>query len=209
MRLQAVGRARFLDSTFLEVAMMVVSDVEAGCDVAVETVAGPAIVAEVVRVVRAPRRAEVEALEVDLLDVSLATEAESLDRLHRHAMVEVSEVMSIDVDIVMSVMRLDDQVEVVVVVQRVVGANLASPRSVLARVDDNAVLATVTEAEVDVENHMRAREKLDREAVMVVVNASVDVDLRSVGHALVHRKNGRNANVVDGVHDCSVETEEL
>ena len=59
--------------------------------------------------------------------------------------------------------------------------HLASPRSVLARVDDNAVLATVTEAEVDVEHHMRAREKLDREAAEALLSVCMSLSLLTHG----------------------------
>ncbi|GMT35746.1 hypothetical protein PFISCL1PPCAC_27043, partial [Pristionchus fissidentatus] len=184
----------------LIVRVVTVSGNDDGSDVSGSSVSDPSGVAEVIKAVVSPSSGEGESSEVNRLDNTESGEANSLDALHGQTVVEVTDVDAVDLDLVMLVVGLDGEKEATVL-HGVHHAHLISPRSVDVGVHDDDVLSHVSETEVDVENDVVSREKLNGETLHAVVDVSVDVDSGVASESLVHGDHGGDGDIADDVHD--------
>lgn len=146
-----------------------------------------------------PTTLEVESFEVNLVNVDVSLESDGLDRLIWVSVWVISEVMSVDSNMVVSSMNFDGQMEVLRVVKGVLVTEFWSPHSVELGVHSDNVL--MMEAEVDMENNVWSTQQFNSKVfVMSMTDMSVDGNGGSVLKGLKDRESSWDIGVVIGVH---------
>lgn len=175
----------------LEVGVVGVSLVEDWSDIGLASIGVVSGVSEVMWSV--PVNSELESGEGNLIDMNVSLKPDGLNSLDWDTMREVSQVLSIHRDLkfkthlqlaglishmVVSLVDMNLQMELVMMLEWIVMTDLWSPGSVDRGVHADNMVSM--EAEVDVEDNVRSAEKLHGEVlVMVVGDMSTDMDLGS------------------------------
>ena len=142
---------------------------------------------------------EAESLEDDLTDAHIASETDSLHRSSWETVMVVSQMMSVDRNVIMTRVNSDQQIEGVSMVEGVLVANLGPPIAKARGVHHDLML--VMESEVDVQHDVRSRKEFDGEVLVMAIGHVADhADLAAIVQLLVNGNSSRDRRAVDGMH---------
>ena len=142
---------------------------------------------------------EAESFEDDLTDAHITLETDSLHRSSWETMMVVSQMMSIDRNVIMIRVDSDQQIEGVSMVERILVANLGPPIAKARGVHHDLML--MMESEVDVQHDVRSRKEFDGEVLVMAIGHVADhADLAAIAQLLVNGNSSRDRRAVDGMH---------
>ena len=154
-------------------------------------------VAEIMRSV--PVLMEAEPFEDDLTDAHIAPETDSLHRSSWETVMVVSQMMSIDGNVIMVGVNRDQQIEGVSMVERILVANLGPPIAKARGIHHDLMLFMESEAEM--QHDVGPRKEFDDEGlVMAIGHVAEHADLAAIAQLLVNGNSPRDRRTVNGMH---------